>query len=559
MTIKTGQDSKVNGGQHHVRARNFGTGALEITANGEVTGGSLTAIYSYKSVAGTHQITIGATGEIMAGSSDVAIRSRGTGATLDNAGLVAGLVDLTDNADLFRNNTGGLWKTAGLTNLFGNGTDRFENEGTVFAAKDVGAGETTQFLGLETFENKVGGMLDLSDGAAGDRVEISGDFLANGGTVKLDTVLDGDGSATDVLAIAGSVSGTGTGILINPVGGAGAQTVNGIEVVEVAGTSAAGTFFLANPTPRKSAHLSMICRSAIAPTSRIRTGICVSDRGDWWQCGPVQIAARRVALVFRRVQSSLDDRLGERANGANTGVSSHLTGYAGEDESRRRRHRRRGLLDLQPAHASGTWARVWGDWVDIKPDSSTAGSSWQAANWGVQAGWICHWGKTRAGQWILGLNGRFAEVGADTRNSAGTGRIESSGYGVGGTLTWYGEAGAISTARRRRTGFRPTHRHPIPVCCWTAKTSVIRGLSGEIGQRIGRIDGKPDGSAAGSNRLGPSGGRQFTDGLGNLVDLDGAESLIGRAGLAFEYQLTGESRSERQGLCHRQSPAGFFR
>lgn len=65
---------------------------------------------------------------------------------------------------------------------------------------------------------------------------VRGDYTGNGGTLALNTVLGGDASQTDKLVVQGNTSGT-TNVAINNVGGAGAQTVNGIQVVQVAGTS----------------------------------------------------------------------------------------------------------------------------------------------------------------------------------------------------------------------------------------------------------------------------------------------------------------------------------
>ena len=54
-----------------------------------------------------------------------------------------------------------------------------------------------------------------------------------------------DASATDKLIINGNTTGT-TSLSVNNVGGTGAQTVEGIQVVQVDGASS-GTFALASP------------------------------------------------------------------------------------------------------------------------------------------------------------------------------------------------------------------------------------------------------------------------------------------------------------------------
>ena len=70
--------------------------------------------------------------------------------------------------------------------------------------------------------------------------DYSGSETGTGGTIAMNTVLAGDESATDKLVIKGNTSGN-TLVTFTNVGGAGDQTVDGIEVIEVGGASD-GTF-----------------------------------------------------------------------------------------------------------------------------------------------------------------------------------------------------------------------------------------------------------------------------------------------------------------------------
>ncbi|CBG90580.1 autotransporter outer membrane beta-barrel domain-containing protein [Citrobacter rodentium] len=69
---------------------------------------------------------------------------------------------------------------------------------------------------------------------------VEGNYVGNGGTIVLNTVLGGDDSLTDKLIVKGDTSGN-TSVGINNIGGAGELTVEGIKIVEVAGNSD-GTF-----------------------------------------------------------------------------------------------------------------------------------------------------------------------------------------------------------------------------------------------------------------------------------------------------------------------------
>ncbi|MFG3592826.1 autotransporter outer membrane beta-barrel domain-containing protein [Bradyrhizobium sp. RDI18] len=98
------------------------------------------------------------------------------------------------------------------------------------------------------------GIIDLTNGGsvAADTLTIAGNYIGVGGTLRLNTVLGSDGSASDRLAIAGagaSASGATT-ILVNNAGGGGAATLSdGIAVVQATGgaTTAPGSFSLGAP------------------------------------------------------------------------------------------------------------------------------------------------------------------------------------------------------------------------------------------------------------------------------------------------------------------------
>ncbi|EBH8418286.1 fibronectin-binding autotransporter adhesin ShdA [Salmonella enterica subsp. enterica serovar Nijmegen] len=83
-----------------------------------------------------------------------------------------------------------------------------------------------------------------SSGTPGNTLYVDGDYIGNGGSLYLNTVLGDDDSATDKLVITGDASGT-TDLYINGIG-SGAQTTNGIEVVDVGGTSTSDAFVLKN-------------------------------------------------------------------------------------------------------------------------------------------------------------------------------------------------------------------------------------------------------------------------------------------------------------------------
>ena len=80
-------------------------------------------------------------------------------------------------------------------------------------------------------------------------LEVRGSYFGTGGTMAINTFLGGDGSPSDRLVINGDPAATGnTSVHVTNVGGPGAETTNGIQVVSAinGATTAPGAFTLAN-------------------------------------------------------------------------------------------------------------------------------------------------------------------------------------------------------------------------------------------------------------------------------------------------------------------------
>lgn len=80
------------------------------------------------------------------------------------------------------------------------------------------------------------GTISLGDGYAFHTLNVAGNFSGADGTIIFNTVLAGDDAATDKLIIGGDTSGSAN-VRVNNVGGAGAQTDKGIELISVGGAS----------------------------------------------------------------------------------------------------------------------------------------------------------------------------------------------------------------------------------------------------------------------------------------------------------------------------------
>lgn len=113
------------------------------------------------------------------------------------------------------------------------------------------------------------GAIDLTDngGSTTDRLTINGNYVGNNGVLKLQTVLNGDDSASDRLVISGGQASGTTQIQVTNVGGTGVATQNaGIMLVEAThgATTTAGAFTLAGGSVSAGAYEYLLFRGSSA-------------------------------------------------------------------------------------------------------------------------------------------------------------------------------------------------------------------------------------------------------------------------------------------------------
>ena len=251
-----------------------------------------------------------------------------------------------------------------------------------------------QMIGVAKFTNS--GVIDLqSDPVAGDVLVITGartaaaagpgQFISDGGSLMLDTVLNQGGVATrsDTLVVDATKVGAGaTKIFVHNVGGSGELTVgNGILVVQVKGQprSAAGAFSLGNEV-------------AAGPYEYLlfHGGVNGSRPGDWFLrdeilpppdpgpspgpgptppiVGPVLPGPGPTPVFRPEVSTDVVVPSLELAYGLQ--ILDNLHERVGEEEQLR------GRADLQDGQfANGAWARVIG-WT----------AEYQAAQFGIFTG-----------------------------------------------------------------------------------------------------------------------------------------------------------------------------
>ncbi|MGL4668308.1 MAG: autotransporter outer membrane beta-barrel domain-containing protein, partial [Saezia sp.] len=121
--------------------------------------------------------------------------------------------------------------------------------GNILNEGDLAAGDAINALAAGAGTLRIQGNLTnhstvkLAGLTVGNTLNVSGNYSAAGSLI-INTILEGDNSVTDKLVVQGSTSGN-TDVTVHKQGGGGAQTIAGIEVIEVNGASD-GTFKLVN-------------------------------------------------------------------------------------------------------------------------------------------------------------------------------------------------------------------------------------------------------------------------------------------------------------------------
>ncbi|TGV71937.1 autotransporter outer membrane beta-barrel domain-containing protein, partial [Mesorhizobium sp. M00.F.Ca.ET.158.01.1.1] len=87
------------------------------------------------------------------------------------------------------------------------------------------------------------------------------------------------------------------------------------------------------------------------------------------------------------------------------------------------------------------------------PGTSTTGTDYDADLWRVQAGLDGQLAQMASGVLIGGVTVHYGTVKSDISSAFGLGSIDTTGYGFGGTLTWYGNSGFYVDAQAELTWF----------------------------------------------------------------------------------------------------------
>lgn len=239
----------------------LGTGAIKLDGNLNLTGvnGVLSNSLSGDgtlSLKDSSQVTLNNTSTTFAGGINVAtdtqLTAQGAG-SLGTAGVTDnGHVILNTASDWTLNNaisgTGGVDKTGAGTVTVGKAQtysgDTHINQGALNVDGAFGGTGTVYIANTGTLKGNGSiagsvdnsGVIDLTSATPGNNLVVNGDYSSHDGQLWVNSALDGDNSAHDQLTVKGDTSGNTT-VKVNNMHGLGAQTANGIELVDVQGQS----------------------------------------------------------------------------------------------------------------------------------------------------------------------------------------------------------------------------------------------------------------------------------------------------------------------------------
>ncbi|WP_283194140.1 autotransporter outer membrane beta-barrel domain-containing protein [Rhizobium sp. AN80A] len=430
------------------------------------------------------------------------------------------------NFDVFEKTGTGTWT---LTGAATSATDWTVYDGTLLVGD---AGTTASILG--NIDNRatlggsgtiVGNVTNSGTVAPIGTLTISGDYIGGGGTVAIDAALAGDASTTDRLVVTGDTAGTGT-VRVTNLGGSGAQTVEGIKIIDVGGISA-GTFTLAGDYVYNGEQA--VVGGAYA-YRLYQNGVSTPVDGDWY--------LRSVLL---------DPALGTTTPLYQPGVAIYeaypemLQALNGLGTLKQRVGDRYWRTATDPVAASGpdgVWFRTGGMHGGVDPGFSTSGGSYDYNLWKSEGGVDGELFQNDSGRLIGGVSAHLGTISGDISSIYGNGKVDTLGYGVGATLTWYGEDGFYADAQSQATFYDTDLKSDLLDGSLTDGNSGFGyALSIETGRRF---------ATSGAWTITPQAQlvyssvnfNDFRDRFGAAVSLDRGDSLNGRIGVALDHDAS---------------------
>ncbi|HDI8939735.1 TPA: autotransporter outer membrane beta-barrel domain-containing protein [Escherichia coli] len=387
-----GDASVINNGLLTISTERSWAMTHSISGSGDVTKLG-TGILTLNNDSAAYQGTTDIVGGEIAFGSDSAINMASQHINIHNSGVMSGNVTTAGDVNVM---PGGTLRVA-KTTIGGN----LENGGTV--------------------------QMNSEGGKPGNVLTVNGNYTGNNGLMTFNATLGGDNSPTDKMNVKGDTQGN-TRVRVDNIGGVGAQTVNGIELIEVGGNSA-GNFALTTGTVEAGAYVYTLAKGKGNDeknwylTSKW-DGVTPPDTPDPINNPPV--VDPEGPSVYRPEAGSYISNIAA----ANSLFSHRLHDRLGEPQY------------IDSLHSQGSASSMWMRHVGGH-ERSRAGDgqlNTQANRYVLQLGGdLAQWSSNAQDRWHLGVMAGYANQHSNTQSNRvgykSDGRI--SGYSAGLYATWY--------------------------------------------------------------------------------------------------------------------------
>ncbi|WP_261527630.1 autotransporter outer membrane beta-barrel domain-containing protein [Burkholderia multivorans] len=374
----------------------------------------------------------------------------------------------------------------------------------------------------------------------GTSLTVTGNYTGADGVIRLNTALGDDNSPTDRLTVKGDTAGNTT-LRVSNVGGAGAQTVNGIPVVTVDGASN-GTFALQGDYVIGGQQA--VIGGVYAYTLQ-KNGIATPNDGNWYlrsslvngattnpppvsqppiyQPGAPLYEAYPEVLLALNGLPTLQQRAGNRywrdaasAQASDPGTSSQ---------------------------SSALWARIEGQHQAMNPGTSTTGTRWTADQMKLQTGVDGLLMESDAGRLFAGFTAQYTRASNRIKSFFGNGNIGVNGYSVGGTATWAASNDFYVDAQAQATWYdSDLTSSTLGQRMTNGNKGFGRAFGVEAGRRLTVNDTwsmTPQAQLVYSSVSFDG----FTDPFGARVNSDKSESLTSRLGVSLNHSDVWNNRA----------------
>ncbi|USI76494.1 autotransporter-associated beta strand repeat-containing protein [Sphingopyxis sp. USTB-05] len=353
------------------------------------------------------------------------------GFVVSGGGTISAAVDTVFTYNGLFSGVGGLTKNGAGTLLItadnsGFGGSTTVAGGTLAVQGSLGGAVTVGAAARLEGTGRVGSLANAGVVAPGSGIgslTVAGDYAGNGGVLEIEAALGGDASAADRLIVNGATSGNTRVTVINR-GGLGDQTVEGIKIVDVAGASN-GIFTLEGDYLFDGEQAVVLGAYGYR---LYKNGVSTPQDGDWY--------LRSALLAGENPQGPLYQ----------PGVPVYEA-YVGALQSLNR------LPTLQQRVGNRSWAAspiagagLWGRFESERqrPEAlvSTSGADRNVDQWQAQLGLDAVLAERGDGATLVGgLTAHYGTADSNIASVFGNGTIDTQGYGVGATMTWYGPQG----------------------------------------------------------------------------------------------------------------------